>query len=88
MGPRKYRNIEEKTAICEEVIKNLKLLPVDDDTCEGIKKLKEVLEAFKTSEKGQFKGSIPITELNATIEYDLPTRRIFRHYIRFGKPQA
>ena len=88
MGPRKYRNLEEKTAICDEVIKNLKQLPVDDDTCEGIKKLKEVLEAFKASEKGHLKGSIPIVELNAVIEYELPTRRIFRHYIRFGKPQA
>jgi hypothetical protein len=88
MGPRKYRNLEEKTEICNEVIKNLKQLPVDDDTCEGVKKLREVLEVFKTSEKGHFKGSIPITELNAVIEYELPSRRILKHYIRFGKPPA
>ena len=86
---RKYRNHDEKAAICLEVSKNLVQLPIQDDTCVGLNKLKDVLQAFLDSEKGHFKGTIPIPELNAIVDYDLPTRRVLRHFVRFGKaPEA
>ena len=81
--PRKHRNEAERNAIADEVSDAMCRLPIASDDPAAVQ-LRSVLDAFRRMEQGSLSGRIEVPELGlgCVLEYELPTRRIARHFVR------
>ena len=86
VAPRKHRNMEERTAICEEVYSKLQQLLLTGDEQ---KEIEDVLKTFLAQTGGQtLQGVIDLKSIGCQIEYVLPGRRVLPHFMRIlQKPQ-
>jgi hypothetical protein len=82
---RKFRSAEEKAAIVREIRENMAKLMLDDDD-PAVLGFNNVLDEYSKSETGSFSGTITVMQRSAVIEYSLPTRRIQKQWVRFGRP--
>ena len=84
--PRKHRNAEERSRIVEEVLEAASALPIPPDH-PAIVTLAEVLNRYKDpTYEGTLRGTIVVDPgLDVVFDYELPTRRVLRQHVRFGK---
>ena len=72
--------MEERTAICEEVHSKLQQLLLTGDEQ---KEIEEVLKSFLGQTGGQtLQGVIDLKSIGCQLEYVLPGRRVFPHFMR------
>ena len=85
VAPRKYRNIEERTFICDEVLQKIESLPLTDPELVEIKK---VLDTFQQQVAGiTLSGTIDLSSIDCVLKYELPGRRIMRHFMKLEKKE-
>jgi hypothetical protein len=83
---RKYRNLEERMAICQDVIRGLEQLQILSHPL--IKPLADDLERFVAATAPahrEFKGVVEIAPMGIKIEYRLPGRRIVPQAVRVSR---
>ena len=88
----KYKTVEERKAIVQEVIGKLEevhLIGWDDETHKpysGFEGIEEFLEVLREYEKpvllSGFSGVVKVPELNRNVEYILPVRKASGHGVR------
>lgn len=78
---RKHRNQEEREAIAQEALQSLCRLQIDEDH-PAVLELKSAIERFRGLERGRIHGQAEVPEMKCLLEYELPTRRIMRHWVR------
>jgi len=85
VAPRKYRNAEERLAICNNVESKLQQLPLTE---EENKAVIDVLAKFADQTGGStLQGSIELNSINSTFQYVLPGRRIIHEMVRLVPQQ-
>jgi hypothetical protein len=84
--PRKYRNVQERNDIKDEVIANMGQL-VSDANEIGVKDFLDVLDEFVSAknESKEFKGEFNVPHINVTIHYYFPARRIYRQIAKITR---
>jgi hypothetical protein len=78
---RKHRSREERDAIADETLESLSRLPISEDH-PAAQQLVAAIERFRSMDRGRVHGSAQIPELGCALEYDLPTRRLLRQWVR------
>ena len=85
VAPRKYRNAEERVAICDEAREKLKQVGITDEENE---KVEAVFNAFCALTCGKtLQGTIELETISSVVEYFLPGRRIMPHMMRLKRNQ-
>jgi hypothetical protein len=84
MQQRKHRNAEERDIICNEIMKGLTDLKIQEHP--RVKPFLDHVQLFRSSTSAQqFDGVIEMPDLGVKIEYILPGRRIHRHGVKVSK---
>lgn len=84
MQQRKHRNAEEREIICNDIIKGLIDLKIQEHP--GVKPFLDHVQLFRSATSAQqFDGVVEMPDLGVKIEYILPGRRIHKHGVRVSK---
>jgi hypothetical protein len=86
MVQRKYRNAEERVAICNEIKANMDKANLRPTMFPSLQPFFTTMETFANATDGRtFQGVEKLSDLNLQIEYHLPGRRLLPHYARITK---
>jgi len=83
---RKFRNLEERTAICDQIKENMDKANLRPSLYPCVQSFFDIIDEFKNSTNSRcFNGIHILEDLDLQIEYYLPGRRILPHYSKITK---